>query len=106
MQSMTGYGRSQTRQGEWEATVELRAVNHRYLDVAMRLPRSLSFLEDPIRKSLYALQRGPVDVYVTVRRIAGSDRQVEVDTALAQAYLQAARQLAELSGLDLNTCMI
>lgn len=99
MQSMTGYGRWQEQRGEWEATVELRAVNHRYLDVAMRLPRSLSFLEDVIRKELAALVRGHVDVYVTVRRVSGADHQVEVDEALAKAYAEAAAALEKASGV-------
>ena len=99
MQSMTGYGRWQAQRGEWEATVELRAVNHRYLDVAMRLPRSLSFLEDAIRKELAVLARGHVDVYVTVRRISGADHQVEVDSALAKAYAEAAEALEKASGV-------
>jgi len=93
MRSMTGYGRSQCREGAWEATAELRAVNHRYLDIACRLPRSLSFLEDVVRRELAVLGRGHVDVYVTVRRTAGSDKQVAVDENLARAYVQAAQQL-------------
>ena len=62
MRSMTGYGKCQMQRDAWEVTVELRAVNHRYLDVAMRLPRNLLFLEDGVRKGLQALIRGHVDV--------------------------------------------
>lgn len=98
MRSMTGYGRCQQQAGEWECTVELRAVNHRYLDIASRLPRSLSFLEDVIRHALSPLKRGHVDVYVTVRRLNGSARQVETDEALAQAYVKAAHHLSKLTG--------
>lgn len=46
MQSMTGYGKETSRQGDWEMTVELRAVNHRFLDLSMRLGRGLTFLEE------------------------------------------------------------
>ena len=83
MRSMTGYGKCQMQSGSWEVTVELRAVNHRYLDVAMRLPRNLLFLEDGVRKGLQALVRGHVDVYLTVRQTEGAGRVVEADTALA-----------------------
>lgn len=100
MRSMTGYGHCQQQVGEWECTVELRAVNHRYLDLACRLPRSLSFLEDVIRRELSPLGRGHVDVYVTVRRLNGSARQVETDEALAQAYVEAARRLVALTGCE------
>ena len=98
MRSMTGYGRCQHQRGEWECTVELRAVNHRYLDIACRLPRSLSFLEDLIRRQLSPLQRGHVDVYVTVSRLGGTMRQVDIDEALAQSYVDAAHRLAKKTG--------
>ena len=98
MRSMTGYGRYQAQRGEWEATVELRSVNHRYLDIACRLPRSLSFLEDTVRRELAPLKRGHVDVFLNVRRLSGSSRQAEIDEALAQAYLEAGRKLSEMTG--------
>lgn len=98
MRSMTGYGRCQLQRGAWEVTAELRAVNHRYLDISCRLPRSLSFLEDGVRKALTALVRGHVDVYITVRQTEGATRQVETDTALAAAYVQAAKALQETTG--------
>lgn len=98
MRSMTGYGRCQMHEGPWEITVELRAVNHRYLDIACRLPRSLSFLEDGVRKALTALVRGHVDVYITVRQTEGATRQVETDTALAAAYMEAAKAIREATG--------
>ena len=98
MRSMTGYGRSQMQAESWEVTVELRAVNHRYLDVAMRLPRNLLFLEDGVRKGLNKLVRGHVDVYITVRQTEGASRQVEADTALAASYVEAAKAIASATG--------
>ena len=83
MQSMTGYGKETSRQGDWEMTVELRAVNHRFLDLSMRLGRGLTFLEETIRKTLAPLCRGHVDVQLTLRRISGSDSDVTVDETLA-----------------------
>ena len=98
MRSMTGYGRCQKQADSWEVTVELRAVNHRYLDVAMRLPRNLLFLEDGVRKGLACLVRGHVDVFITVRQLSGSNREVLTDTALASAYVEAARALHQATG--------
>ena len=98
MRSMTGYGKCQLQRAPWEVTAELRAVNHRYLDISCRLPRSLSFLEDGVRKALAALVRGHVDVYLTVRQTEGATRQVETDAALAAAYVEAARVIAEATG--------
>ena len=96
---MTGYGKCQLQRTPWEITVELRAVNHRYLDVSCRLPRSLSFLEDGVRKALTALTRGHVDVYITARQTEGATRQVETDAALAAAYLEAARAIEAATGV-------
>ena len=98
MRSMTGYGKCQLQRDTWEVTVELRAVNHRYLDVAMRLPRNLLFLEDGVRKGLQALVRGHVDVYLTVRQTEGACRVVEADTALAASYVAAAKAIREVTG--------
>ena len=98
MRSMTGYGKCQLQRAPWEVTAELRAVNHRYLVISCRLPRSLSFLEDGVRKALAALVRGHVDVYLTVRQTEGATRQVETDAALAAAYVEAARVIAEATG--------
>lgn len=99
MQSMTGYGKETSRQGDWEMTVELRAVNHRFLDLSMRLGRGLTFLEETIRKTLAPLCRGHVDVQLTLRRISGSDSDVTVDETLAAAYMQAANTLHAAAAL-------
>ena len=98
MRSMTGYGKCQLQENAWEVTAELRAVNHRYLDVAMRLPRNLLFLEDGVRKGLAKLVRGHVDVYITVRQLEGASRVVEADTALAVSYAEAAKAIAQATG--------
>lgn len=98
MRSMTGYGKCQLQHGTWEVTIELRAVNHRYLDVAMRLPRNLLFLEDGVRKGLNQLVRGHVDVYITVRQTEGASRVAEADTALAASYVAAAKAIAQATG--------
>ena len=101
MRSMTGYGKCQLQRGTWEVTIELRAVNHRYLDVAMRLPRNLLFLEDGVRKGLNQLVRGHVDVYVTVRQTEGASRVVEADTALAASYMEAAKAILDaIAGVE------
>ena len=99
MRSMTGCGTGRVQQDGWEVTVELKTVNHRFLDVSMRLPRNLSFLEQPIRSRIgKGLKRGHVDVYVTVRNQENASAHVTVDPALARLYAEAARQIAEISG--------
>ncbi len=98
MQSMTGYGRRQVSLDGREITVELKTVNHRFLDVSCRLPRPLSFSEDTLRKQLgQALRRGHVDVNVTYVNLRQDAREVRVDEGLVLQYKEAllnARQIA------------
>lgn len=97
---MTGYGKGSATGDGREMTVELKSVNHRYLDVGMRLPRHLSFLEDPIRSALTArLSRGHVDVFVNYRNLRSDARSVEIDVPLLTAFVAAAKQANETLAL-------
>ncbi|HWR24072.1 MAG TPA: YicC/YloC family endoribonuclease [Feifaniaceae bacterium] len=98
--SMTGYGRGKAARDGREMTVELKSVNHRYLDIGMRLPRHLGFLEDVFRAELSAsLSRGHVDIYVSYSNQRSDARTVTVDEALLSVYLTASRRAAEHLGL-------
>lgn len=106
MQSMTGYGRGSASENGREITVELKAVNHRYLDISMRLPRALGFLEDPVRGALTArLPRGHVDVFLNYRNTRSDARTVNVDESLLGAYLTAARAAAKTFSLQDDLCL-
>lgn len=99
MQSMTGYGRGVAVSEGREITVEARSVNHRFLDLAFRMPRSLAFLEDALRKLLQqTLTRGHIDVYVTYMNLREDARELRVNEALVQSYRQAAAQIVDLTG--------
>lgn len=90
MHSMTGYGRAYVERDGRSLTVELKSVNHRFLDIGFRMPRSFLFLEDFARKQIGArLARGHVDVFVTYRNMREDSRSVTVDRPLAEAYLRA-----------------
>ena len=100
MKSMTGYGKGVASNDGRELTVELKSVNHRFLDVSMRLPRVLSCIEDPIRQTIAArLSRGHVDVFVNYRNTRTDAKTVRVDDALLSAYVKAARSANETLGL-------
>ncbi len=96
MYSMTGYGRGTASLDGRELTIELKSVNNRFLDIGMKLPRQLSFLEDSLRKLLNdALSRGHVDVFVNYRNLRSDAKTVWVDEALLKAYLASARESAK-----------
>ena len=100
MYSMTGYGRGAATLEGRELVIELKSVNNRFLDIGMKLPRQLSFLEDSLRKLLNdALSRGHVDVFVNYRNLRSDAKTVRVDQALLKAYLTSARESAK--ALDL-----
>lgn len=106
MRSMTGYGRTQRVQDGREMTVEVKTVNHRFLDVAPRLPRHLGFAEDMLRKQIAEkMQRGHVDVFVTYRNSRADARKVSCDTALAAAYRDAMAELAAVTGAENNVSL-
>lgn len=96
MKSMTGYGKGVVSRDGRELTVELKSVNHRFLDVAMRLPRVLSCIEDTVRATIAdRLVRGHVDVFVNYRNTRSDAKSVRVDDTLLSAYVNAARAANE-----------
>lgn len=98
--SMTGYGRGIASRDGREMTVELKSVNHRYLDLGMRLPRHIGFLEDVFRTELSAkVSRGHVDLFVSYRNVRNDARVIVIDEALLAQYLIAARGAGERLGL-------
>lgn len=96
MKSMTGYGKGVAVLDGRELTVELKSVNHRFLDVSMRLPRVLSCIEDTIRTTIAEhLVRGHVDVFVNYRNTRSDAKSVRVDGLLLSEYVKAARAANE-----------
>lgn len=101
MHSMTGCGTGRVQRDGWEVTADLKTVNHRFLDLSMRLPRNISFLEQTVREETgKVLKRGHVDVFLTVRNTESSSVQITVDQELARQYWEAGKELFEAVGTD------
>jgi len=101
MQSMTGCGTGRVQRDEWEVTAEIKSVNHRFLDLGMRLPRNIAFLEPVVREETgKILKRGHVDVFLTVRRTGTSDVQISVDEELARQYCETGKILEGTIGAE------
>ncbi len=95
MRSMTGYGKAAVTRCGRELTVELKSVNHRFLDISTKIPRMFIAYEDVIRNALASgISRGHVDVYLNYSVTDGNDKKVSADVALARSYAQAAETLA------------
>ena len=95
MLSMTGYGRTAREIDGRQMTIELKSVNHRFLDLSFRMPRNLMFLEEAARKAIgERLSRGHVDVFITYRNLRTDAKVVTVDRALFDAYAASLGTLA------------
>ena len=103
MLSMTGYGRGARIVDGRDLTIELKIVNHRFLDLAFRMPRSFACLEDSLRQLMQSrLSRGHIDVFVTYRNLRDDSKSVVVDHALLNAYCGAMQEMSALTGLEDN----
>ena len=100
MYSMTGYGKGVATDGKKTITVEMKSVNHRYLDLSLKLPRTFMFVEDDFKKEIEKrLSRGHVDVYLTYEQKSADEGAFQVDTDLAMNYLHAVNVLALETGV-------
>lgn len=98
IKSMTGYGRARQMRSKRDITVELRSVNNRYLDIAVKMPRMYTFAEETIKSRVQqAISRGKVDVFVSVDASAADVAKVIVNRELAAGYAAALRELAEFA---------
>ena len=101
IRSMTGFGRCEIQSGEKKFTVEMKGVNHRYLDVNIRMPKKLYFFETAIRSYLKKyIQRGKVDIFVTYEDLSEGQMSLKYNEALASEYLDYFRQMEEKFGLE------
>ncbi|QST01530.1 YicC family protein [Pontibacillus sp. ALD_SL1] len=93
VRSMTGYGRSSKTLDDTTVTVELKAVNHRFLDISPKMPRSLLYLEEKVKKRLQSsFARGRVEVFITVEGNALTKRNVKTDWDLLDQYIKQLRE--------------
>jgi uncharacterized protein (TIGR00255 family) len=98
--SMTGYGRAEARGSRLAVVVEARSLNHRFLEIGVKLPRGLSAHETELRQLVQGrVARGRLDMAIAVRRVTGSQNTVRTDLALGAEYVRSARALAEALGL-------
>ena len=101
MFSMTGYGKACKNIEGRELTIELKAVNHRFLDLNVKMPRIFNAFEDLLRKTISSqISRGHVDVYVNFMDKSEREKSVQVDLGLAKGYISASKVLDEAFGLE------
>lgn len=101
MKSMTGYGRGECTMYERKFTVEIKAVNHRYNDITVKLPRAIMGFEDEIKKAISKkVFRGKLDVFVNFESFSQEDINISVNEPLAKSYTETLRKLKSDLHLD------
>lgn len=103
MNSMTGYGKGISEKDGRKITVELKSVNHRFLDLNVKMPKTFNFADDTLRKDIKdAVARGHIDVYVNYEDMRAERSELFVDYELAKKYYNAAKNLNAMLGIDNN----
>ena len=101
IKSMTGFGRCEIAEADRKFTVEMKGVNHRYLDVNIRMPKKLNFFESAIRNLLKQyVQRGKIDIFIGYEDMTESQMTLKYNQKLAEEYMASFKQMEEQFGLD------
>lgn len=101
IQSMTGFGRGEAANEKYKVTIEMKSVNHRYLDLSVRLPRKLNFYEPAIRNQVKEFaKRGKIDIFVSIEQLQENAEAIQYNPQIAAAYLSGISQMADEFSID------
>ena len=96
IKSMTGYGKANLSKNLREYQIEIKSVNHRYLDLSVKMPRKLSYLEEVIKKEISTkVKRGKIDVFITFENNSAEGKEININAGLAKMYIDQLKELAE-----------
>lgn len=103
LKSMTGYGRAKFEDENREISVEVKSVNHRYLDLNIKVPRLYAYLEDMVKKTAQSfLVRGKADIYISIKEKEGGDVSISPNMPVVEGYMKAAKAISERFGMDMS----
>ena len=101
IRSMTGFGRCKKSVNEYEINIDIRSVNHRYLDLNLKIPKYYSFLEEKIRERVSkCISRGKLEVTVYIKLINSDEKQIVLNEAMCDNYVKVLSDLREKLGTD------
>ncbi|NMB07839.1 MAG: YicC family protein [Tissierellia bacterium] len=102
LKSMTGFGRGESGNSDYNFIVEIKTVNHRYNDIVVRMPKHINYLEEKIKSVIKnKIRRGRVEVYIDLQYLNDSNLDIKIDMALAKSYkLEIDRMMKELNIKD------
>ncbi len=100
MKSMTGFGRAKLEKNDRIYNIEIKSVNHKYSDISVKLPKSLIYVEDKIKKQIsLKIARGKIDVFVSFENYSAKGKDIIVNEELVKKYLEKFKLLAEQNNL-------
>ena len=92
---MTGYGKATLSRENREYQIEIKSVNHRYLDMNIKMPRTISYLEEEVKKTIMTyVKRGKVDVFITFENNSTEGRKIQINKEIASVYIKELKKLA------------
>ncbi len=101
IKSMTGYGKANLSQDNREYQIEIRSVNHRYLDISVKIPRILGYLEEEIKKCISnKVKRGKIDVFVNFQNNSLEGKEIKINRDVAKIYINELKQLAKQENIS------
>ena len=103
IRSMTGYGKGSLNIEGREYQVEIKSVNHRYLDLNIKMPRTLSYLEESVKKQISEkIKRGKIDVFITFENNSQEGKNIKINKELAKIYINQLKELAQEENISSN----
>ena len=103
IRSMTGYGKQNLSVEGREYQIEIKSVNHRYLDINVKIPKAISYLEETIKKEISnKIKRGKIDVFVSFENNREEGRKIEINKQLAKLYIEQLKELAQEEKIESN----
>ena len=103
IRSMTGYGKANLSENSREYQVEIKSVNHRYLDISIKMPRAISYLEEEVKKIISSkVKRGKIDVFVNFENNSEEGKDIKINTEIAKIYINELKELAKKEDILAN----
>lgn len=103
IKSMTGYGKANLSEKAREYQIEIKSVNHRYLDISVKMPRILSYLEEEVKKEIASqVKRGKIDVFISFENNSTEGKEIKINTEIAKIYIDELKKLAKQEEISAN----
>lgn len=103
MKSMTGFGRAKLEKNDRIYRIEIKSVNHKYSDICIKMPKSLNYLEEKIKKEIASnISRGKIDIYIGFENYSEAQKEIKVNDGLVKEYIKEFEKIANENNLSMN----